>query len=148
MDPVEEYRDFFMATAFPWCWYCGRDQFDAPEGWYAPWLIERAHVVSSPRRIDRRAVVLMCSLCHKISHGLDIVLPGEVVLPAASVAAMLWLKKEFDACFYDRQFLAKNCIGQLPNASFPSTVVSAQYLARRQRYPNGNGRRIGSGVAG
>jgi len=56
------YRD--MTKHFPrHCWACrGRRK---PEWWHAPWNpVERAHIVNKPRVEDRRAVVLLCPLCH------------------------------------------------------------------------------------
>lgn len=134
---MTEYQMMAVWHRHNWCWWCGRDAQSKPEPWGGPWLIERAHIVASPRREDVRAVVLLCSLCHRLSHGLDIKLSDVQLLPAASVANMLWLKQRFDSTCYDRKFLQENCIGNLPNAVCPSGVVVAQYSGRQGSYPNG-----------
>lgn len=97
----------------PYCWGCGEDNYP-PQWWNAPWLIERAHIVNNPRRKDRRAIVLLCSECHKQSHGN--VFPQGQGLSRLTVGNMLWLKRTYDPWFYDREFLGTCCIGLLPKA--------------------------------
>lgn len=94
---------------------------DAPEGWCGPWLIERAHIVNSPRRQDRRVVILLCSFCHRVQHGEQLVLPGMEAL-TLTLREMLWLKKHYDRPYYDRKFIRANSNynkGKLPNAVRP-----------------------------
>src|SRR5690349_19261869 len=89
------YGQFLQTTDKPWCWACGRGggYADKPEGWFGPWLIERAHIASKTRALDVRAVCLLCSLCHKTSHGERIVLAGQRwPLPRLERAHLLWLK--------------------------------------------------------
>jgi hypothetical protein len=72
VDHEEELRQFeemLQQTDKPWCWACGRGLEDQPRNWWGPWLIERAHIVYHPRCKVRQAIVLLCSLCHKVSHG-------------------------------------------------------------------------------
>lgn len=130
-----DYALFAIAHEHAHCWWCGRDAFEQPKGWNAPWLIERAHIVSSPRRLDSRAVVCLCSLCHRQSHGLDVQLPGVQVLPGAGVGHMLWLKRRFDLARYDRSFLQECSVARLPRSHTPPAVVRNYYLSRRGRYP-------------
>lgn len=132
----EDYATCILWHPYRWCWWCGRGPQAAPEGWFAPWLIERAHIVSNPRRCDSRAVVALCTLCHKRSHGIDIQ-SSAVVIDPPSLAAMLWLKRRFDASRYDRQFLAKCIIGRLPRAAAPPESVRTEYSSRRGGYPDG-----------
>ena len=128
----DSWKTFVLDTKYRWCWLCGRSQLDQPVGWYAPWLLERSHIVSSPRREDARAVVLLCSLCHRLSHGIDVRIPGEVLLPGATVSEMLWLKRRFDASRYDRGWLQLHCVGRLPRAVRPKLSVLSEYHSRRR----------------
>lgn len=106
-----------------------------PDGWCGPWLIERAHIVSKRRVEDRRVIVLLCSLCHRKSHGE--ILPGieDEPLPAPSVGNMLWLKRTFDRRNYDVSVMRKHSVRQLPNVSSPTSLVMQEYVSRQDRYP-------------
>lgn len=108
-DPAEWYE--LVRVEFLECWACGEGCWAMPDGWGAPWSIERAHIVSKPRVEDRRVIVMLCSACHKAQHGE--VLPG-FERPALTVGQMLWLKRERDRQWYDPVFLAKHCVGRLP----------------------------------
>jgi hypothetical protein len=134
---MDDYDRFMIDTPFPWCWHCGRGPSDRPGMWFASWLIERSHVTSNPRRLDPRAVVALCSWCHKISHGIDIVVPKETAPPAPTLPNMLWLKNMFDPRRYDRAFLERSCIGRLPRAACPPPAVQLLYRSRRGDYPHG-----------
>jgi len=111
IEDLQGWNDFRFIASVSSCWWCGL-RFKPP-GWFAPWLIERAHIVSSPRRKDRRVAALLCSRCHKVSHGERILIPGSVVLKP-SVEHLLWLKRVNDPEFYDRDYMARNCLGLLP----------------------------------
>lgn len=136
MMAMDDYRMFVVLHRAPWCWYCGRGPHGVPCGWYGPWLIERAHLVSKPRREDSRAVVALCSLCHRLSHGLAVAAEGGELTPP-TLANMLWLKRRFDAARYDREFLGECIIGRLPRAAVPAADVQAVYRGRRREYPGG-----------
>ena len=126
----DEYKNFLMQADHPWCWWCGRGVESMPSGWFGPWLIERAHIVNNPRREDARAIVLLCSACHRVQHGEQLVVPGsEFLFPTLS--NMLWLKRHHDPRRYDRQFLQWNTIRRLPRARRPPVEVMNQYNARR-----------------
>ena len=131
----DEYRTMLHDVSRPWCWGCGRGASfaDKPPDWFGPWLIERAHIVRKPRREDRRAVVLLCSLCHKAGcHGERIILDGERVdRPKLELEHLLWLKLFFDPGFYDREFLQANCIQRLPLPRKLPLIYRAEYEARR-----------------
>jgi len=116
VEDLQGWNDFRFIASVSSCWWCGL-RFKPP-GWFAPWLIERAHIVSSPRRKDRRVAALLCSRCHKVSHGERILIPGSVVLKP-SVGHLLWLKAKNDCFYYDREYMAKNCLGRLPEAVEP-----------------------------
>lgn len=130
----QEYREFVVASGRPWCWACGRSSVDRPSYWGAPFLIERAHVVSRPREDNRRAVILLCSICHKLTHGLRIAGVEEKPL---SLPEMLWLKWRFDPKFYERHWLSMRHIGRLPRGRRPVPEIEAQYVLRRGGYPGG-----------
>ncbi len=128
----QEYKNILVNIATPWCFWCGRGLEHRPNGWFAPWLIERAHIVNKPRVEDRRAVILLCSWCHKVQHGEQLVLPG--VKPSdlrPSLSNMLWLKKYFDPEYYDWNWLNRHSVGQLPAARC-SRIALANYCSRRQ----------------
>lgn len=130
---TKDYREFLASHPMPWCWWCGRGLENRPLGWGSPWLIERAHIFNNPRRNDRRAVVLLCSWCHKLQHGEQLVLPGvRVASIAPTPANMMWLKKEFDRPWYDREFLATCKIGRLPIAQRPLLEVLENHRSRRE----------------
>lgn len=83
-----------------------------------------------------RAVVALCSLCHRLSHGIVVVCDGGDLTPP-SLANMLWLKKVFDPGRYDREFLQECYIGRLPRAAAPAADAREAYLSRRRAYPDG-----------
>ena len=112
-DPLRYYDD--IRREIRSCWYCNAER--APVWWYAPWLIERAHIVNKPRRTDRRVVVMLCSTCHKRSHGERF---SGVDWPILSVANMLWLKLNLDPDWWDPAFLQKQSIRRLPEPEMPA----------------------------
>lgn len=130
--PLECYRNFLAETLWPFCWYCGRSASESPKHWYGPFLIERAHIVSSPRIEDRRVAVLFCSVCHRVSHGEQIY---GFDLPAPTVGHMLWLKRVFDREFYDLEFMRQFSIGNLPACLVPPVSVMAEFSSRHGSYP-------------
>jgi len=113
----------------PWCWICGRDERQSPEWWYAPWMVHRAHVVNKPRVADRRAVVLLCPVCHGVAHGQRFAAAPE--LPEIGLSNLLWAKLKRDFRYYDRPFLARHTIGRLPIADPPAPWYVDQYCQRR-----------------
>lgn len=125
-----------LADCGAWCWACGRgDRFqDTPAGWNSPWLIERAHVVNKPRTKDRRACLLLCSLCHKGGvHGERFVLAGvKVILPRLRLEHLLWLKFNRDNRYYDRAFLQSKTVQALPKMHRPPSCYLDQYSQRRE----------------
>lgn len=113
----EDYVHMVDRTNLPLCWYCGRWPHERPSWWHAPFLLERAHIVNKPRAEDRRAVILLCSLCHKgCVHGERYT---HVELPRLSMAGMLWLKRACDGDRYDRFWLQLHTVGKLPRAMNP-----------------------------
>ena len=102
------------------CWRCGRTERDVPSWWHAPWTVERAHIVNKPRAEDRRAVVLLCSFCHRSQHGERFhVAAYREPLPLRILLAM---KKFIDPMYFDRGWLACHHVGRLPSAA-PVTAL-------------------------
>lgn len=132
-DPREAYDNFGLSTEAPWCWACGAGSTERPDFWGGPFLIERAHIVSAPRVEDRRVVILLCSICHKLTHGLNL---AGVTLPPFGLEVMLFLKMRFDPEYYDRAFMERHKVGKLPKAAqdVPGPY-RRRYLDRRLYYP-------------
>lgn len=127
----ESFDRFIHETDSPWCWWCGRDCMQAPKGWHAPWIIERAHIVNKPRLKDRRVCVLLCSRCHKLSHGEWF---PDFDLPRPTLAHMLALKEIFDKEFVAMKLVRRCSVRRLPEPENPPVVVMREYTSRR-RYP-------------
>lgn len=100
------------------CWYCG--DRSRPSGFYAPWMVERAHIVSKPRKLDRRVVVGLCSVCHRIQHGERL---SGIERPRLCVASMLWLKREVDPEWYDPDFMQRCSVRRLPDPEEPEFCI-------------------------
>lgn len=122
------YDDFaFEHPCAGFCWACGRDMSDQPNWWHAPWLIERAHITNKPRKLDVRAIVLLCSGCHKVSHGERF---RQWVLPRLTLANMLHLKRVFDGDNFDMVFLQRCAVQRLPDPA----PLPQRYLDDYLRY--------------
>lgn len=91
------------------CWACGA--WKRQENYFAPWMIERAHIVNKPRRLDRRLVVMLCSVCHRISHGERL---SGFDRSKLELAHLLTLKKECDPDWWDLEFIQRHSIRILP----------------------------------
>jgi len=129
------YKNMVGDTDHPYCWCCGRPSSDPPVWWSGPFLIERAHIVNKPRSEDRRAVILLCSLCHRIQHG-EIHREVEYAkpYPAITLANMLWLKWKYDRDFFDLGFLRSRSVQELPKKE----IVHRRYrnaFKSRQPFP-------------
>lgn len=128
MTDQQLYEAFAAEAVPPWCWACGRGERCQPPWWGAPWFLHRHHIVRSPRVQDRRAVILLCPICHGRIHGdrypqapgVGVSLPGQ-----------LWLKRTHDPQFYDRKFLAALHIGRLPRAHPVYREYRQEYCKRR-----------------
>lgn len=128
-EELRQFEEVLQDTDKPWCWACGAGFEDAPAGWGDPWLIERAHIVWHPRCKTRHSIVLLCSLCHRVSHG-ERIHPYQD-WPALTRENLLWLKKEHDPEFYDPDRLALACIGRLPEPRIPAAALLLSYHQRR-----------------
>ena len=128
-----DYKHFLANTLYPWCWACGRGEYDPPPGWFAPWHIERAHIFRGWARVDDvKAIVLLCSLCHKTSHREQVILDGmENPLPRLWPEHLLDLKRRFDPENYDREWLKTRCLGKLPHCVKLPALYLAEYRKRR-----------------
>ena len=127
-DHPDRYNHFVAEAATPWCWGCGRGDRDPPDWYHAPWFLQRHHIVNKPRVEDRRAVILLCPVCHGRIHGERY---RESQGWALTLPAQLWLKRTYDRDFYDRGFLRKHHIGRLPPAHIPYREYRRDYCGRR-----------------
>ena len=130
MDAQDEYDQMRQQHPLPWCWACGRGERERPRAWWAPWVIERSHIVNSPRIEDRRVCCLLCSGCHKTSHGERI---AGWHLPKLELRHLIWLKQLRDPAYYDRQFMQRYSVKILPRATKPPAVFAYEYAYRRLR---------------
>ncbi len=94
----DEMRLYFDAN----CWRCKRSR--KPDWFHGPWFLHRAHIVNQPRLRDRRCVILLCPVCHDVSHGGDYSHYGWPV-KEISVEEMIALKREIDPEYYDPDLL-------------------------------------------
>jgi hypothetical protein len=126
-----EYDAMLAEHPRPHCWACGRDGSfkHKPPFWHAPWLVERSHLANKPRYEDRRAVVLLCSGCHKTSHGERIV---GWTLPKLELPVLLLLKKMFDPTYWDREFVQRSSVRILPDLALRVPAVFAAEYVQRQ----------------
>lgn len=97
-----------MRSLFFDCWACGASR--KPQAYFGPWLIERAHIANKPRREDRRLVVMLCTICHKASHGERI---AGFLRPAITPGQMIALKSVFDAEWVDLEFVQRHSIRRI-----------------------------------
>lgn len=98
-------------TQAPWCWACGRDNLDPPPKWYGPFTVERAHLSAGSgrmrRELDRRAVILLCSLCHRLHHhhpGSEVKINGQL-MPRLTDANAIYLKRLMDRRYWDEAYI-------------------------------------------
>ena len=126
------YRHFKENHQHPVCWACGRDESQRPDGWYGPFVVERAHLVSSPRAEDVRLIVLLDTICHKVSGGERIFINGQLwPLPKLTLPQLLTLKELFDPEHYDRAFMQRFSAKRLPEPEPIPDCYIAAYRARR-----------------
>ena len=125
---ADSWQEFGFIATFSHCWWCGRFAHEPPRGWSRPFLIERAHIVNSPRREDRRVAALLCSRCHAVQHGLKF--DKSLMVESPTLAELIWLKKKHDPKYYDREFMQANCLTVLPRADRPRNVERLRQSAR------------------
>lgn len=119
------------------CWLSGHTASAKPEGWFAPFGLEVAHIASGQgdalRVNDRRAVTVLCSLCHRlhVNHAGGTMTINGVEYPTIDARHTLWIKAQMDPKFYDRSFLAKYWVGTLPDPERPPEFFLDQ-LAKHQ----------------
>jgi len=129
---VKCFDDFVDDTLYPFCWWCGRWSWDAPDGWHAPFTTERAHIVNSPRAELRAVCVLLCSRCHRAQHGENL---GSMGIAAPTLGQMLWMKRLFDPEHWDPAVLvahSHHC--KLPELTQPPAGVVKEFRSRNE-YP-------------
>lgn len=86
------------------------------------------------RALDRRAVNLLCPLCHTLhSHtGGRLHRIGGVEFPQLSNANMLWIKHAFDVEYYDPEYLRTLWIGLVPEPVKPDDWYGREIRLRRR----------------
>ena len=124
----EQYASFVTDTLWPWCWFCGRDESQRPDWWHSPWMMHRAHIVSSPRLEDVRLINLMCPCCHGNEHGTHW---AAAPRPKITLANMLWIKERFDPANYAPDFMQRFSVGILPTPEAPHAIYLGEYRCRR-----------------
>jgi hypothetical protein len=134
-EQAAQYSELAGQHEYPFCWACGRDArlSSKPSSWHAPWLLHRAHIVSSPRIEAPWAVVLLCPLCHLAGHGERVRNPDppHEYLPKITRGNLIWLKIRFDPGDYFPELLARCCLGQLPRAEPPDKFYTDQCCMRQ-----------------
>ena len=134
IDERQEYVDMRRNTQHFYCWLCGRRESDRPSWWGAQWLIERAHIVNKPRALDRRAVVLLCSACHRRQHG-DRIAGDHEGIPVLALPELMLLKLLADGEWYDEDFLQKHVVGLLPEIATSLPKEAVDVFTRRVGTP-------------
>lgn len=119
-----------------YCWACGRGEHDHAGVWHGPWWLQLAHLRAGGgvRALDRRAVNLLCPLCHTLhSHnGGRLQRIGDVEIQQLSNANMVWIKREFDAEYYDPEYLQTLWIGLVPEPERPDDWYGQEMRLRRR----------------
>lgn len=121
---------------FGYCFACGRDNRQRPEGWYAPWRLERAHVAAGRSKMcrleDRRAAIVLCGLCHLLhsTHGTGTATICGVTVPRLSNGNVLWLKEVRDIAWWDPDWLQERWTGVMPARIPPADWFIQQYEER------------------
>jgi hypothetical protein len=109
------------------CWLSGYTASSAPDGWWAPWYIHRAHLASGQGRAvrvdDPRAVLPLCPLAHML-HVSDSDRHPEMVVngvayPTIDERHTMFLKINMDDDGLDEDFLRTIWIGELPEPEPP-----------------------------
>ena len=133
-EAVETWKNFVVETEYWHCWWCGRYQEDFPEGWFAPWLIERCHLAALPGILDRRLAILLCSRCHQAQHRQQF--PRSLAIEPPTLETILWCKAVFDPEFFDWRYVQRFHVFKLPAPRPPSHSVQEEYRRRRGEYPS------------
>lgn len=109
------------------CWLCGRTQSYRPIWFHGPYYLQIAHIASGGGRAfrvnDRRAVGLLCTICHHLhvsdADRLPTMQVGKHKYPTIDERHTLYLKKAFDPEHYDPEWLASIWIGNVPKPAPP-----------------------------
>ena len=121
------------------CWMGGDTTSKRPDNWFAPWLLEVAHIASGQgraRRVaDRRAVVLLSSLAHRCHVSDSEKLPFIEILgrkySTFDERHTLWIKRFFDPDYYDTNFLSTIWIGKVPEPVKPPEEWAIRMLSNQ-----------------
>ena len=126
---------------FPHCMACGRQPpYERPDGWWAPWELHKAHLFAGSgrgiRRPDRRYVILLCAMCHKLHRHT----PGTVTLMGREFVGLtdanaIWIKYKRDGAYYDAGAIATVWLGNPPAPVEPDEWFQRQYEQRQGAGP-------------
>ena len=116
-----------MKSLFRVCWACATRLTCKPDWWNAPWTIHRAHFASNPRLLDRRLVIMLCPVCHFVSHGENY---PEDDRPPLTRENMIWIKKAVDIVYFDPELIEACLIGRIPEPEPPAQY----YLDRNKKF--------------
>ncbi len=93
---------------FPYCMICLWSLRDRRRNWHFAKL-DVAHIVGGSGRIaDRRAIVMLCAGCHRLSHldTIKITEGGETIrIPNLRAENLVWAKSIHDPENYDLEYL-------------------------------------------
>ncbi len=121
----------------PWCWACGRDNRQRPKFWAgAPWYLQRAHIAAGsgtmPRLVDRRAIIVLCPLCHHVHRhtgGQVVKVNGQDVRTLGDEHT-LWIKCVRDPEHCYPTWISEHWIGNPPAPNEP-TWLRDEYASRQ-----------------
>lgn len=130
-----------FATEHPFCWACGMGE-GAPRDPMIdyPRHLVIHHICKHLRVHEWWNLCRLCCLCHDLAEGHRIVMVRptgrRVILPALSLANILWLKRRYDPEHYRRQELAEHTRPRrrLPRIAHPPTW----FLVSREKGPHSN----------
>lgn len=137
VSPTQNQRSYVAITQdIPYCFACGRDQWQKPLWYHAYWRLERAHIAAGRSKMlrieDRRAIVVLCPICHR-AHGTNGGAPRVIcgiLVPCLSNGAALFLKRLRDPFWWDPEWLESHWIGRLPELVEPDAWFMEQYQER------------------
>jgi hypothetical protein len=118
------------------CWLSGWRESNPPSNWYAPWWLQIAHIASGSgvaRRVnDRRAVVLLCPICHMV-HVSDSDKHSSMVIngkryPTIDERHTLYIKQQMDPVHYSPEYLSEVWIGRVPEPEKPHDFWCEQFM--------------------
>lgn len=108
------------------CWASGMER---PAWWHGLWKLEAAHLHAGSgsgfRVDDRRAVICLCPLLHRLHVTCRKRIPYMTIngreFPTIDNANAIWIKSVWDPEYYDEEFIKLIWTGNPPEPEAPST---------------------------